>query len=65
MREKAGEGRTTHRVPAQLVEQVDCQLAHVLVLVEEPEAERLQTMEVRREPGKELKTPLLQQENIE
>lgn len=50
--------RTTNRVPAQLVEEVDRQLAHVLVLVEKPEAERLQTVEVRWEPCKELVTRL-------
>lgn len=58
MREDAGARRATHRVPAQLVEEVDRKLAHVLVLVEKSEAQRLQTVEVRGEPCKELATTL-------
>ena len=42
--------KRTHRVGAELVEEVDSRFADGLLLVEETEAQRLQAVEMRREP---------------
>ena len=44
----------TYRVCTKLVEDVDRQIAHRLLLVEEPEAQWLQAVQMRRETGQEL-----------
>ena len=42
--------KRTHRVGAELVEEVDGRFADGLLLVEETEAQGLQAVEMRREP---------------